>query len=204
MIKAEDPTAEEAGGGTSNCFAFLAKGAKWNVIEPWVINPANIRGLNATFLIDNVSKNIQKWEEAAGFDIMGGGTSTTQSLSADTISPDDQNEIYFADISSGAIAVTIVWGIFLGPPRGRELVEWDQIYNDVDFDWSDRSDTEAEAAGKMDFENIAAHEIGHSCGMGHPDDSCIEETMYRFAAFGETKKSTLEAGDIAGIIELYK
>jgi len=43
-----------------------------------------------------------------------------------------------------------------------------------------------------------------AAGLGHPDDSCTEETLYRFAAFGETKKRTLNTGDIAGINELYK
>lgn len=41
-------------------------------------------------------------------------------------------------------------------------------------------------------------------GVGHPEDSCTEETMYRFAVLGETKKSELNDGDIAGINELYQ
>ena len=55
----------------------------------------------------------------------------------------------------------------------------------------------------MDFENIATHEIGHSVGMGHPPDECIDETMYRFADYGETGKRDLNSGDIAGINDLY-
>ena len=104
----------------------------------------------------------------------------------------------FADIGGGAIAVTIVWGIFRGPPNGRELVEWDQIYDDADFNWSATVE-----AVKMDFEIIAMHELGHSVGMAHPSDSCTEETMYRFADFGETNKRTLELGDITGVKKLY-
>ena len=50
---------------------------------------------------------------------------------------------------------------------------------------------------------MAAHEFGHSAGMDHPDDSCTEETMYAFSDEGETKKRTLNAGDIAGINKLY-
>lgn len=187
------------GGGTSSCFSFLAAGAKWKTVEPWIVNPANTRGLAGDFVLDNLSGDIAKWESAASFDILGNGSSTTNSLIADTVSPDGANEVYFADVSSsGAIAVTIVWGIFGGPPFARELVEWDQVYDDVDFDWSSTGE-----AGKMDFENIATHELGHSIGMGHPDDSCAEETMYRFAGTGETKKRTLEAGDIAGAAKLY-
>ncbi|MEK6868829.1 MAG: matrixin family metalloprotease, partial [Nanoarchaeota archaeon] len=58
-------------------------------------------------------------------------------------------------------------------------------------------------AGKMDFENIATHELGHSVGMGHPDSTCTEETMYAYADYGETKKRDLNTGDTAGINSLY-
>lgn len=188
------------GGGGSTCFAFLANGAKWKTIESWIVNPTNTEGLNGTFVFNNLGASIQKWEDAAGVDILGGGSSnTTATLVADTSSPDGQNEVYFGDVGSpGAIAVTIVWGIFAGPPSQRQLVEWDQVYDQVDFDWNSTGES-----GKMDFENIATHELGHSDGMGHPDDSCTEETMFRFASTGETKKRTLNAGDIAGIQALY-
>lgn len=186
-------------GNTSTCFSFFAKGAKWKTDEPWVVNPANLDGLTGSFVFSNLTDDITKWEGAADFNILGDGSVTSATLVADTVSPDNVNEVYFADISSeGAIAITIVWGIFRGPPFARELVEWDMVFDDVDFDWSSTGE-----AGKMDFENIATHELGHSIGLGHPDDSCTEETMYRFADFGETKKQTLEAGDIAGASELY-
>lgn len=197
----------KAGKGASKCYAFLARGAKWKAVEPWLLNPSNNEALNVKYLLSNLGLNIPKWEDASdgmvdgveGANILGDGTTTDVVLAADTASPDGQNEVYFADISSpGAIAVTIVWGIFGGPLSQRELVEWDQVYDDADYDWSSSGE-----ANKMDFENIATHELGHSVGLGHPDDSCTEETMYRFAGFGETKKRTLEAGDIRGVSELY-
>lgn len=186
-------------GSTSTCFSLLAQGAKWKTIEPWVVNTANNAGLDGTFVFTNLAADIQKWETAAGKNILGNGSTTTNTLVADTVSPDNVNEVYFTDVSSpGAIAVTIVWGIFTGPPSQRKLIEWDQVYDDVDFTWSSTG-----VAGKMDFENIATHELGHSKGMGHPPDECTEETMYRFAALGETKKRDLHIGDIAGIKQLY-
>ena len=170
--------------GGGKCFAFLAKGAKWNSVEPWVVNPANTEGLGDSFLLDNLGLDIQKWEDAAPANILGDGSVTSAILAADTERPDGNNEVYFGDIDSpGAIAVTVVWGRFSGPPSQRELIEWDQVYDDVDFNWSATGEPD-----KMDFANIAIHELGHSVGMGHPDDSCTEETMYRFADFGETKK----------------
>lgn len=194
-------------GGGGSCFSFLASGAKWKTLEPWVVNTSNSEGLTSAFVFDNLKADILKWEDAAdgtvgsgaGINILGDGSTTGAVLVADTSSPDNQNEVYFGDVSSsGAIAVTIVWGIFGGPPSGRELVEWDQIYDEVDFNWSSTGE-----ANKMDFENIASHELGHSVGMGHPSNTCTEETMYAFADFGETKKRDLNAGDIAGVSSLY-
>ena len=42
-----------------------------------------------------------------------------------------------------------------------------------------------------------------AAGLSHPGDTCTEATMYRFTQEGETKKRTLNAGDIAGIQALY-
>lgn len=196
-------------GGTTQCYAFLGNGAKWKSVEPWMVNSTNKRKLVGDFVLSNLAYDIDKWEDATdgvmgnltGTDILGSGTSTDAVLAADLQSPDNQNEVYFADISSSnAIAVAIVWGIFSGPPFGRELVEWDQIYDDVDFDWSATGE-----AGKMDFENIATHELGHSVGLADLYESvCSEETMYGYAAYGETKKRDLNTGDITGIKNLYR
>lgn len=183
------------------CYGFLAKDAKWKgAPESWIVNPVNTRGLEPAFVFDTLAAGITKWEDAAGFNILGNGATTDATLVADTSVPDNQNEVYFADIDgSNTIAVTIVWGIFGGPPSNRQLVEWDQVYDDVTFDWSMSGE-----AGKMDFENIATHELGHSVGMGDLyTSSCIDETMYGYASTGEIKKQTLNAGDIIGINKLY-
>lgn len=205
--KAAKPTGKP-GGGATQCYGFLAKGAKWKTVEPWVVNPSNTRGLDGASLLSVFSTGVLKWEDAAdgtvgnnvGVDILGNGSSTLDALVADTVSPDNQNEVYFANISTqNAIAVTIVWGIFGGPPFARELVEWDQVYDDVDYDWSLLGE-----AGKMDLDNIATHELGHSVGMADIYDSaCSEVTMYGYANFGETKKSTLEPADVTGVGILY-
>lgn len=191
-----------SGDTSSVCYAYLASGAKWKTAEDWIINGTNSHGFLDTFLKDNTAGNIAKWEiSSGGANILGNGALTGTVLSADEISPDDQNEVYFGDIDDpGAIAVTIVWGIFRGPPSQRELVEWDQVYDDIDFSWSNIGEL---ASTSMDFENVSTHEIGHSVGMGHPSDSCAEETMFRFADEGETKKRDLNTGDIQGIDNLY-
>jgi len=199
--KKEDVKPQGVGGSKRGptCYSFLASGAKWKTVEPWVVNPANTQGLSDSFVFGNLAADIQKWEDASLTNIIGNGNTTSATLVADTQSPDNINEVYFGSISDpGVIAVTIVWGIFSGPPQSRYLIEWDQVYDQVDYGWSSIGE-----AGKMDFENIATHELGHSVGMGHPSNDCTEETMYAYADFGETKKRSLNAGDIEGINKLY-
>jgi hypothetical protein len=89
------------------------------------------------------------------------------------------------------------------------LVEFDIIFDDVDFEWGIGD------ANKMDLENIATHEIGHALGLADLYDwtydttdpevlnKVREQTMYGLAIEGETKKRTLETGDIAGVEVLY-
>jgi Matrixin. len=188
-------------GGGPTCYGFMASGAKWKTAEPWLVNTANSRGLTQDFVFNNIYSNTNKWDFAAGKDVLGGGSVTNDALIADTTSTDNKNEVYFADITdSNAIAVTIVWGIFGGPPQSRELVEWDQVYDDVDYNWSPSGEP-----GKMDFENISTHELGHAAGMGDIyDPSCSAVTMFGYADNGEINKRSLEQPDIDGIKALYK
>lgn len=185
---------------TSSCYDFLAKGAKWKNVEPYIVNPSNDDGLNSTFIINNLASDIDKWEDAAGVDILGEGISTTETLVADFKAPDEKNEVYFADIGEpNTIAFAVVWGIFRGPPPFRELVEWDMVFNDY-YNWGDAKFNST----LMDFENIATHELGHAVGLSDLyNTECSEQTMYGYSQEGDIEKRTLEDGDIAGIQSLY-
>lgn len=196
------------GGGTEKgtCFRLLAKGARWKTTEQYAIDPSNSVGLNESEVVSSFNATLNTWDKEVAFDIFGSIDASLVIDGADAASPDGKNEVLFANIEEGgAIAVTIVWGTFTGPISEREIVEWDIVFDDVDFDWSLDCTSEdcTSSALKMDFPNIATHEVGHALGLGHPSDKCTEETMFRFADFGETKKRTLESGDIAGINELY-
>lgn len=208
--KKDGGNAKPSGGSARlpSCYGFLASGAKWKTVEPWVANGTNTEGLDANFVLANLTGDVAKWEDAAdgsvnsvqGANVLGVGSLTGNVLVADTVSPDNVNEVYFGDVSSsGAIAVTIVWGVFSGPTWNRRLVEWDMIFDETDFNWSSTGDL-----AKMDFENIATHELGHAVGLADLYNSaCAEETMYGYATNGETKKQTLNTGDIAGMNKLY-
>ena len=95
----------------STCFGFLARGAMWKNIESWIVNPANNSGLSSTFILNNLTDDIAKWEDAAdgvlgdgqSIDILGNGSSTSNTLVADEIQPDGLNEVYFDNITPGTI-----------------------------------------------------------------------------------------------------
>jgi hypothetical protein len=184
-----------------SCYAFMAKGARWKSTENYIVDPSNTRGINEAVVRSLLATSTRTWDDEVAFDIFGnevGGMVDRANIG----NLNGVNEFMFSDIDSpGAIAATIVWGIFSGRPSARELVEWDMVFDDVDFDWSAEA---SGVAGKMDFWNIAAHEIGHAAGMGHPSIGCTEETMYSYADFAETKKRDLYTGDIAGIKALYR
>ncbi len=194
------------GGGSSRCFAFLANGARWKTVEPYLLDPTNTDGVSPDDLAAWTALGLAAWETGAGVPIFGDlGSGTVDG--ADEMSPDGKNEILFGSIAqAGAVAVTIVWGVFSGPPFARELVEWDMVFDDVDFQWGNAGATSETAPGDtsvMDFWNVFTHEAGHAAGLAHPSETCTEATMYRFTQEGETKKRTLNAGDMAGIQALY-
>lgn len=194
-------TAKPNGARTEKCYAFLASGAKWKVTEDYSVDPTNIDGLTETFVRETIASAVEAWDVEVAADVFG-AEGVVAVNGVDEIAPDGLNEVLFADIDSpGTVAVTIVWGIFGGRPNSRQLVEWDQVYDDVDYNFGDATIL---GSSVMDLLNIAAHEVGHSAGLGHTSDSCTQETMYRFVSPGETLKRDLNTGDIAGIKALYK
>jgi hypothetical protein len=202
------PTEAQRYAEAITCYGFLATGAKWKVVEPWVLNAANNDGLTSSFLLANETLNISKWEDAAdgvvgdglSINILGNGTLTTSPLTLSNSRPDGVNAVFVGGgLSSGTIAITVIWGVFSGATSRRQLTEWDQEFNDTNFTW-----TMTGEAGKMDFENISTHELGHACGLNDQySSSCSAVSMYGYGANGETKKRTLEAPDITGISTLY-
>lgn len=95
--------------------------------------------------------------------------------------------------SSNAIAVNVYWY------SGDLILHNDVCFNNYNFTWSDSGQ-----AGRMDVQNIAAHEFGHNLCLSDIYESYASEyTMYGYSSYGETKKRTLEQDDINGIRYIY-
>ncbi len=186
-------------GETSTCYGFLAKGAKWKTIEDYRVNTTNTEGLSGSFILSTASAGVDEWETYGG-NIFGSQISDN-TASYNNGDLDGENTLSFGSIpETGVIAVASVWGYFRGPPGSRELVEWDILLDQVDFEWGNATID----SSKMDVQNIVTHELGHAAGMGDLyQTECYLETMYGYSSEGETIKRDLYDGDIAGIKELY-
>jgi hypothetical protein len=79
----------------------------------------------------------------------------------------------------------------------RPISESDQRYNSA-FRWSTTG-----RAGTYDIESAAAHETGHSIGLGHVRSSAFP-TMYPQICAGCTRARTLARGDVRGMRAIYR
>jgi hypothetical protein len=190
---------------SSSCFEFISKGLKWTSPSSYIIDPRFSSGdlLNGEFetIIRGGTAEWNSHVEDKPF-----GLGTVGDVNEPTWDNDGKNEIFFADISQpGVIAAVQVYGVWWGPPSQRHMTGQDLIFDNVDFQWTNVGRQGGSLVGPkvMDLENIAQHELGHSAALSHPEDSCTDETMYRYASAGETKKRDLNDGDIAGIKKLY-
>jgi hypothetical protein len=200
---------KDKGNKETEPYAILGKGVKWKTTEPYVLDPTTTDDVSDTFVINTIIASFDTWEnpeEGVTYNIFGSRVDGEVD-GADTLSPDNKNELFFGLIEDeGVIAVTIVWGYFRGPPQSREIIEYDMVFDD-EYTWGYAGPTNEEApydTSIMDLQNIATHELGHALGLADLyDDTATEQTMYGYATEGETKKRTLAAGDIAGVKELY-
>lgn len=196
--------------GEIDYYAFLGKGVEWKALPVnYVIDTDNPDWLSETDVVTAISTGAEEWDTHTGAELFG-TYSTVEDASWDGDDgdvPDGRNEILFGNYTDpDVIAVTVTWGYFRGPPQSREITEFDIMF-DIDFTWGDAGDTSETELGDMsvmDLQNIATHEFGHGVGLADLyADECSEQTMYGYATYGETKKRTLNTGDIAGIQELY-
>lgn len=189
---------------TDSCFGVYALGAKWRTTENYYVNANNVQGLGSAFVYTTVTNAINTWNNAIasysnGFKPYGSRIAT--SIAPNTDSTNGKNEWGFGSIAeSGVIAFTNVWGVFSGPEDSRQLFEWDQLYDQFDYPWGDGSAD----SNLMDLLQICVHEMGHASGLTDQyDASCSEQTMFGYATKGESKKRSLNSGDINGICTLY-
>jgi predicted Zn-dependent protease len=117
-----------------------------------------------------------------------------KSSGSSTVTYNGENSVFFADLSSGTIAMASYWY----NRATKEIVECDIQFN-TDYAWGTSGSETV-----MDLQNIATHELGHFFNLADIYDSSKSAlTMYGYSWEGDIGKRTLETGDIAGIQAVF-
>ncbi|MDP3026667.1 MAG: matrixin family metalloprotease [Nanoarchaeota archaeon] len=188
-VKAIDHNAKP---GTNTCYKLM--GVKWNTLSVnYVINPANDDGLSKEFVTSTISTSAETWDDAISKELFNNNYEIDYSAQYGV--QNYRNAIVFGDYpSDNVIAVTSVWYNRFT----KKIVEFDMLFN-TRFTWGVDGSSD-----KMDLQNIATHELGHSVGLADIYTSaCSAVTMYGYSNYGDISKRTLELADVTGLRTLY-
>lgn len=177
-------------GKTTTCYKLM--GVKWNSFPvSYAINPTN-SGLDSGTVTSTIFASAETWDAETSKELFNDTYTITD---AQYGTYDGQNVIDFGNYEqSGVIAVTSVWY----NRRTKKILEFDMRF-DTDFAWG----TDGSSL-KMDLQNIATHELGHSVGLADIYTStCSEVTMYGYSTEGDIDKRSLEQPDITGLRSMY-
>ena len=140
-----------------------------------------------------VNAAVEAWDEVTDDDLFNYAGTTSEKWYAE----DGQNTISWVKfIPRDNIAVAVMWY----DPDTMIIWEFDIVFNTM-HKWGIDPGKRDRA---FDIQNIATHEFGHPTGLDDLYPTKYSElTMYGYSSKGETKKRSLEEGDIAGIRTLY-
>lgn len=189
-------------GLNSDCAIMISDGAIWKTAEDYIIDTTNTEGLSSLFIHEALGRAISSWKLVLDPSPIGSEDLTHTSDGPDFNAPDGLNEITFGPISdSSTIGLTILWGIFGGPIEQREIVEYDIIFNDVNFVFGNVD----QISTVIDLQAVATHELGHGT-VGFADvytSSCSGATMYGRTSPGSKTQRTIDPDTIISARQAY-
>ncbi len=176
----------------------------------WLLNENDSDDLSFDEAQSALQKAFDAWDAAPCADVAFEykGPANVPVESCGTGSPDRKNVMVWQETAwpaewKGAIAIAVpVYAV--GGSSDGQIVDADIIFDGVDFKWSA---SVAPVAGKMDLQNVAAHEIGHLLGLSHPGEDGTadhpESTMYPKSTTGEIIRRYMSLDDIQGLCKIY-
>ena len=170
---------------------YLAKTANYR------INP-NVNLVTPGGPIEAVNSAAEAWDAVTADDLFKYAGTTEKRWYAE----DGQNTVSWVKFTPrNYIAVAVMWY----DPETLIIWEFDIVFNTFQKWGIDPVKEDGVTIGAFDIQNIATHEFGHLVGLDDLYDEIYSElTMYGYSSKGETKKCTLEEGDISGAQFLYE
>jgi hypothetical protein len=188
-------------GGNANSYKLM--GRKWTQADPQIVMSLKddavlaATGMTKINVLNAITSDTNVWDAATNqnlFSDSGAQLTTTLNWKYDHV-----NNMAFTPYAAGssAIAATGVWYKTQGIPTGQmyPIVESDMTFNSNDK-WSTTGE-----AGKLNFQSVALHELGHTIGLGDLYNSAdARQVMYGYYS---GVKLTLGNGDATGVWKLY-
>ena len=165
---------------------YLAETAKY------YINP-NVSLVTEGNPVEAVNDAAEAWDAVTADELFSYADTTEKRW----YEKDGQNTVSWVKFTPrNYIAVAVMWY----DPATMIIWEFDIVFNTFQK-WGIDPVKRDKA---FDIQNIATHEFGHPVGLDDLYDEVYSElTMYGYSSTGETKKCTLEEGDIAGAQFIY-
>ena len=191
-------------GGNAN--AYVLMGRKWTQTDPqikmYLTNDANLAkaGMSTTSALSAVSAAANTWDDATNQNLFSdSGASLTTAVAGRY---DHINAMSFTPFAVGstALASTGVWYKTQGVTAGQM---YPIVESDITFNLNNKWTTTGES-GKIDFQSVALHEMGHTIGLGDLYNKAQFATDTRQVMHYYTGvKRTLGNGDATGVWKLY-
>jgi hypothetical protein len=141
--------------------------------------------LDASQVIAAIKASFEAWDTAGGenpyFTVKDSGGARRPAF-------DGINTVAWLGMRSGWLAATWVWTDNAG------FVQQADIFFNRAYTWGVFDKCDAQPA--FEVGNVGTHEVGHTVGLDHLDNSYA--TMYPYASSGEVRKRTPTTGDVAG------
>jgi Matrixin len=173
--------------------AWVSNGHAWGASQvPYYVNPANISGLAATDIVNDLSIAAATWPTQANIPTQLAYAGSTTASSAVL---DYKNNVFFRNDSNGSAGATTYWWY----DGSGHLVDFDMIF------WESGYLFFVNNSGCHDngeyIQDLATHEFGHALGLAHT--TVATATMYPYNTYCDTTWETLDSDDVVGIQSLY-
>lgn len=193
---------EEGAVVTGPCYGYFAEGSYWRAATRYALDTSNAQGLSDSFVAAAMSNAAARWNDALHKrNVFTGRDTTRQAHVNANFAPNGHNDVVFGALDEpGALAITVLYGVFSADAWRNKLVEFDVVFDDHEFAWGDAGIDPL----VYDLASVAVHEFGHAAGMVDiGGDQCSDVTMYYSVAKGATNKRTLADADVVGVRRLH-